>query len=244
MIKLFIFLLIGLTSVPAKAAPWDIRLMQKDLANLTYIARDLALPPSNAVFGLNAATSLPQYFLLGTTLSYSSGFLNVATVPSTSITGLATVAMSGNYNDLSGAPTPIPGPAGATGPTGPSGTNGTNGTNGTDATVKFYEGTNLRSGAIGISKSATVSSGVAVFHLTSDGLSTGTALFPNGVIVDSVNAFVSDATASYQMSYAFSNSNKTLTVTANKLTTANILTGLLGQTQANGSVVKVTVWGY
>lgn len=109
---------------------------------------------------------------------------------------------------------------------------------------KAYEGTTARSGAFPIFKSATVSSGTAVFNLTSDGTSTGTALFPNGVIADSVNATVSDATASYQMSWAFSNSNKTLTITTNKLTTANILSGILGQTAGNGAVVKLNVWGY
>lgn len=110
--------------------------------------------------------------------------------------------------------------------------------------INSYEGTTSHAGAFAIFKSATVSSGVAVFYLTADGTSTGTALFPNGVIQDSVNAFVSDATASYQMSYAFSNSNKTLTVTANKLTTSNILTGILGQAAANASVIKISVWGY
>lgn len=108
---------------------------------------------------------------------------------------------------------------------------------------KVFEGTTQRVG-YPIFKSATVSSGTAVVYLTADGTSGGTTLCPNGVIADSVSPVVSDATASYQMSWAFTNSNKTLTVTANKLTTANILTGLLGQTQANGSVVKVTAWCY
>lgn len=107
-----------------------------------------------------------------------------------------------------------------------------------------YEGTTTRVNAFPVFKSATVSSGVAVFNLTTDGTSGGTALFPNGVVADSVNVFVSDASASYQMAYAFSNGNKTLTVTANKLTTANILTGILGQATANGSVVKLQVYGY
>lgn len=132
---------------------------------------------------------------------------------------LSAVATSGAYSDLSGKPT-IP--------------NG----------VKAYEGTTSRADAFSIFKSSTVASGVAVFQLTFDGLSTGTALFPNGVISDSVNPIVNDSTASFQMSWAFSNSNKTLTITANKLTTANILTGLLGQAAANGSVVKLSVWGY
>lgn len=91
-------------------------------------------------------------------------------------------------------------------------------------------------------KSTTVASGVAVFHLTADGTSGGTALFTEA-FQDSVRLMVNDATASFQMSWAWSNSNKTLTVTANKLTTANILTGILGQTQANGSVVKLIVDG-
>lgn len=129
---------------------------------------------------------------------------------------LSAVATSGAYSDLSGKPS-----IGAA-----------------------YEGTTLRTGAFPIFKSATVSSGTAVFHLTADGTSGGTALCTNGVIQDSVNPFVSDAVASYQMSAAWSNSDKTLTVTTNKLTTANILTGILGQSQANGSVVKLSVWCY
>lgn len=108
---------------------------------------------------------------------------------------------------------------------------------------KAYEGTTLRA-AYPVFKSATVSGGTAVFQLTADGLSTGTALFPNGMIADSVNATVNDATASYQMSWAFTNSNKTLTVTANKLSTANILTGVLGQAAANAAIVKLSIWGY
>lgn len=113
-----------------------------------------------------------------------------------------------------------------------------------DKKSKAYEGTTLRNNAFPIFKSATVSSGTAVFHLTADGSSGGTALFPNAVITDSVNAFVSDAAASYQMACAFSNSNKTVTVTTNKLGTANILTGILGQVAGNGAVVKFSVWGY
>ena len=112
------------------------------------------------------------------------------------------------------------------------------------AIPKAYEGVTLRSGAFPVFKNATVGSGSAVMHFTSDGTSGGSALFASGPILDSVNMIVSDATASYQMSWAWSNSNKTLTITANKLTTANILTGILGQAQANSSVIKVCVWGY
>lgn len=114
----------------------------------------------------------------------------------------------------------------------------------TSSIGKVYEGTTLRTGSFRIYKNATVASGVATFHLTADGNSGGTALFPNGVIQDSIDVEVNDASASYQMSYALSNGNKTITVTANKLTTANILTGILGQAQANGSVVRLVVEGY
>lgn len=111
------------------------------------------------------------------------------------------------------------------------------------STTKVYFGTTPHTDAIMYTSSATVASGVAVFNITDTGLSGGNPLFPNGPNADSLNCFVSDATASYQMSGAWSNSNKTLTVTANKLTTSNILTGILGQAAANGSVVRTTVWG-
>lgn len=107
-----------------------------------------------------------------------------------------------------------------------------------------YEATTKRSSSFPVFLSATVSSGLAVFQLTTNGMSGGTAIFLNGVIQDSINLTVNDATAAYQMSWAFSNSNKTLTVTANKLTTANILTGVLGQGQANTASIKLQIWGY
>lgn len=129
---------------------------------------------------------------------------------------LATVATSGAYSDLTGKPT----------------------------LSVSYEGTAQRTSSFPIFKSANVSSNVAVFNLTNDGTSTGTTLFPTGVIQDSIQLIVNDATAAYQMSWAFSNSNKTITVTANKLTTANILTGVLGQAAANTAVIKLSIWGY
>lgn len=129
---------------------------------------------------------------------------------------LAAVATSGSYSDLSNKPT----------------------------IGQAYEGTTQRTGAFPIFKSATVASGAAAFHLTADGTSGGAALCPSGVIQDSIDVEVNDAAASYQMSYAMSNANKTVTVTANKLTTANILTGILGQGQANGSVIRLVAWCY
>lgn len=96
---------------------------------------------------------------------------------------------------------------------------------------------------IGVELNGTVSSGVVVFQVTADGTSTGVALFPNGPITGGLNIFVNDASASYQDSGAWSNSNKTLTITANKLSTTNILTGVLGQAVANGAVITGMVWG-
>lgn len=111
------------------------------------------------------------------------------------------------------------------------------------AAAQMYSETTQKLGAFPIVKSATVSSGVAVFHLTADGTSGGTALFSNGPVLKSPQLIVNDAAASYQFGWVWSNSNKTLTVTTNKLSTANILTGVLGQTAANGSEVDLTVWG-
>lgn len=111
-----------------------------------------------------------------------------------------------------------------------------------DADVKSFEGTTQRNLPISVFKSATVASGVAVFNLTVDGTSTGASLFPNGVVQDSVNMLVNDATAGYQLSYAFSNSNKTVTVTANK--TSFILGLIQTQAAANGAVVKLSAFGY
>lgn len=113
-----------------------------------------------------------------------------------------------------------------------------------DAKSRAYEGTTLRTNVFPIYKDATVASGVAVFNLTDNGLSGGTGLCPNGIIADSINPAVSDATASYQMSWALSNGNKTITVTTNKLTTSNILTGILGQSAANGAIVKLSATCY
>lgn len=181
----------------------------------------------NAVTGLPQIMNRPVLAAVATSGAYSdiSGRPTLATVATSGaysdLSGkpsLATVATSGSYSDLSGKPS-IP-------------------------TVQAYEGTVQRSGAFPFFADATVASGVAVFQLTTNGLAAGSPIFPNGVIQDSVNVFVSDATASYQMAAAWTNSNKTLTVTTNKLTTANILTGILGQASGNGSVVKLQVWGY
>lgn len=109
---------------------------------------------------------------------------------------------------------------------------------------KAVSGTTTKSGYFPVVKSGTISSGTVAFHFTSDGTSGGTALFATGPDQDSVQLSFNDSAASYQPSWAWSNSNKTLTVTLNKLGTANILTGILGQVAApNGFVVKVIVFG-
>lgn len=107
--------------------------------------------------------------------------------------------------------------------------------------ASIYVGGTLQSNAKLIVKSATVSSGTAIFYLTDNELVGGNALCPTAVYESSINLYVNDATAAYQWSEVLTNSNKTLTITMNKMTTANILTGLLGQAQANGSSVRLTV---
>lgn len=204
-----------------------------------------------SVGGLAKILNKPLLSAVATSGAYSdlTGTPTLATVATSGVysdlTGkptLSAVATSGSYSDLSGKPS-IPSAQV---------NSDWNASSGVSQilnkpslpVVQAYEGVTQRLGAFPIFAHATVSSGVAVFNLTNDGTSSGTALFPNGVIADSVNLFVSDATASYQMSVAWSNGNKTLTVTTNKLTTANLLTGLLGQVAANSAVVKLQVWVY
>lgn len=114
-------------------AAYDLQLMQRDPTNTINLQRVLPLASGNAVVGFNVSTSLPQYFLLGATLSYSSGFLNVSMIPATSVTGLSTVGRTGDYNDLLNLPvipSPSPGPQGPAGPTGATGATGSTGPKG------------------------------------------------------------------------------------------------------------------
>lgn len=108
---------------------------------------------------------------------------------------------------------------------------------------KVYEGTTQRSNPTFIYKTSTVSSGTVAFHLTTDGTSGGTSLCPNGVIKPSLNMIVSDSGATYQLAGAWSNSDKTVTVTAKR---TNIIATLLGaQTDApNGTVVNISAVCY
>lgn len=112
-----------------------------------------------------------------------------------------------------------------------------------------YNGNTTLSNCLSVAKSATVASGNAVFHLTSDGTSTGTALFPNGVALDSIQLRCNDE-ANAPCSFGapvLSNSNKTVTVAVNKSTGLNVallsLTLLGAPSAANGSVVKLHAFG-
>lgn len=156
---------------------------------------------------------------------------------------VSSISLTPGATGLTG-PTGVTGGLGATGVIGPTGSTGTSGATGpTGVNAKYYAGTTQKTQPIVVTKSVAVGSGVAVFHFTDDGLSTGTPLFPNGPDMNSIVPYVNDASASYQFGWAWTNSNKTLTVTTNKLTTSNILTGVLGQAAANGSTCTVTVWG-
>lgn len=223
-------LLLGLkTYASLEAYAW--RFTQRNADNdgdqVTFVS------PTDGSLGVMAVLgtpNVPKYYLLGTGLTSDSTSLKVDNVPQANVTGL-TSALAGKFSTPTGTTSQY--------------LRGDGSLSTLPSVMSIaYEGTSNRTNSFPIFKTATVSSGVAVFHLTADGTSGGTALFTNGVIQDSVNVTVSDSAASYQMSWAWSNSNKTLTVTANKLTTANILTGVLGQGQANASVVKLAVWGY
>lgn len=143
-------------------------------------------------------------------------------IPNAGISGLATVATTGSYTDLINKP----------------------------SVDQVYDGTTLRSNAVWYVSSATVTSGIAVFQLTTDGTSTGTSVFPNGVLLKSVSPTPNDATAVFGYSWLFSNSNKTLTVTVNKSSPTGVIAllgiNILGSpvAAANGTVVNISVVGY
>lgn len=109
--------------------------------------------------------------------------------------------------------------------------------------AKAYDGTTSRANAFPIFKSGTVSGGNVVVHLTDNGASNGNALFPTGVILDSIQARAEEGTTPHAFgTAALSNSNKTLTLPVSKI--APIL-GILNLNQAaNGSVIKLAIWGY
>lgn len=92
--------------------------------------------------------------------------------------------------------------------------------------------------------STTVSGGSAVFQLTTDGTSGGTAIFPNAVFKESANFWVDNASLQYQFGgYTLTNSNRTLTITVNQL--GSVLLGIIQfVTAANGVTVHLRIRGY
>lgn len=136
---------------------------------------------------------------------------------------LSAIATSGAWTDVLGKPT-IP-------------------------VIQAYEGTTQRLNPLLVNKTATVAGGAgnALFYITNDGTSTGTALCPNGTMLNSPNISVNDATAPYQFSWAWSNSNKTLTVLSQKASGLAVLTFTLLGIPApvpNGTVVNATIICY
>lgn len=111
-----------------------------------------------------------------------------------------------------------------------------------------YEDVNNRSNSFWITANATVGATSAVYQLTSDGTSTGTALCTNGVIVGSVQPVARDATLPYSYGTpVVSNSNRTLTIPVNKssgILTVLSLSVLGAPVVATGSSVDMAVMCY
>lgn len=106
---------------------------------------------------------------------------------------------------------------------------------------KSYNGTTLRTAPVEYTNSGSFSSGSVVFYLTSDGTSTGTALFPTAI--DTVNITINGTSGNlYTASYALTNSNKTLTITGTQI--SSIIGLLTLASAANGVNVNVWVKGY
>lgn len=113
--------------------------------------------------------------------------------------------------------------------------------------------TTQKSGVKMIAKSATVAggSGQAVFYLTDNNASNGTAVCSN-VYEDTIDFEVNSNTALYRNSWVVSGDKKTVTVTSSQAVNAgNVLTSLLGAVTSalgaltpttNGTVIRMTVW--
>jgi hypothetical protein len=138
----------------------------------------------------------------------------------------------------------IPMNTGPQGEQGPTGENGLNGTNGTDATVTGYRNSTLKTSVISADQSSIVTDGIAAFQLTTDGLAIGAAIFQNEIFPESIHFSVNDPAASYQFGWELTNDDKTLTVTVNKLESADIVTGALNQVSApDATIVNLSVKG-
>lgn len=240
---------------------------QRDTDDSKTVYKMLSLIGSDGIFYYDNTTKLPKLMPLGSGFAISGGVLTASGSPgatgptgATGATGSAGIAGTNGTNGTnatttSNATTSTNGLMSSTDKTKLDGIATGATANQTDTyllsranhtgtqavgtiTGNGYLNTTAKNGVFPIVKSGTVSGGTVVYNLTADGLSTGTALCIE-VIQESVQPIVNDATASYQTGWAFSNALKTLTVTVNKLTTANILTGILGQSAApNGTAVN------
>lgn len=109
-------------------------------------------------------------------------------------------------------------------------------------TPKVYRAGVLKTNVKMYTHTATVSSGNVSFWLTSDGTSSGTALFSN-VYKESLNWWIDDASNQYQLGgYSLAGDMKSITLTVNRLGT--VLIGIIQFiTGANGVTVHLNIWG-
>lgn len=166
------------------------------------------------------AFSMPQCEGIGQAQGYDDILGIICTNP---VPTLATVGTSGIYSDLISKPT-IP-------------------------VVQSYDGTTQRLGSFSIFKTGTTAGGGGqiAFNITNDATSGGASLCPNGVIKNSLNAIVNDSSAIYPMNWAWSNSDKTVTVTVFKTASISLLSTLLSTPPAaapNGTAATMTVSCY
>lgn len=90
--------------------------------------------------------------------------------------------------------------------------------------------------------SVVVASGTVTFNLTTDGTSTGTAIFSTAVFTESINITIFDATNSYVYSApTVAGNRKTITFTVNKVGLS--LGIIVFVSAANGTTVNLTVKG-
>lgn len=117
--KLAFILGLLLSPLLALGAPYDVIVNQRDSTDTIFLVRTFTAPASNAsgLMFLDGPSKLPGYLALGTGLSITSGVLDAVAQlnadwnASSGVTqiankpSLAAVALSGQYSDLSGAPT-------------------------------------------------------------------------------------------------------------------------------------------
>lgn len=99
-----------------------------------------------------------------------------------------------------------------------------------------------------LTANGTITSGTLVVYMTDDGTITGNALFPNEILYTSI--VTTDPSNVFGLGYVISNSNKTLTITANKQTFSGVTVvgvSVLGSVSLsaapNGTAIGVHVIG-